>query len=153
MKSDLLPSSQPSRRKRTHRRGELAQSMVEFALAAPFLLLLMLGVIDFGRVYFAYVSVTNSARTGADYAAANCAPACDADDLVGIREAVVADTGQLLNTSSTNPDVSVNVGNSVSPGSSNVDVTVSYTFTTIFPWPGLPNTMNVERTVTARIQE
>jgi Flp pilus assembly protein TadG len=127
--------------------------MVEFALAAPFLLILMLGVIDFGRVYFAYVSVTNSARTGADYAAANCDPSCEADDLVGIRDAVVLETGQLLNTSSTNPEVAVNVGDSLGLGSSQVDVTVSYTFTTIFPWPGLPNSMNVERTVTARVQE
>ncbi len=127
--------------------------MVEFALAAPFLLILMLGVIDFGRVYFAYVSVTNSARTGADYAAANCSPSCEDDDLAGIREAVALETSQLLNTSSTNPDVSVNIGDSVSPGTSNVDVTVSYTFSTIFPWPGLPNSMNVERTVTARVQE
>ena len=127
--------------------------MVEFALAAPFLIILMLGVIDFGRVYFAYVSVTNSARTGADYAAANCSPSCEEDDLIGIRDAVVADTTQLLNTSPTNPDVSVNVGDSLGLGNSQVDVTVSYTFTTIFPWPGLPTSMNVERTVTARVQE
>lgn len=153
MKGVPLPSSKPSRRKRTHSRGEIAQSMVEFALAAPFLIVLMLGLIDFGRVYFAYVSVTNSARTGADYAAANCNPSCEEDDLAAIRDAVVAETTELLNTSPTNPEVSVNIGDSLSPGTSNVDVTVSYTFTTIFPWPGLPTSMNVERTVTARIQE
>ena len=115
--------------------------MVEFALTAPFLIILMLGVIDFGRVYFAYVSVTNSARTGADYAAANCDPSCDEDDLAAIRDAVVLETTQLLNTSSTNPDVSVSTG--VSLGSDFIDVTVSYAFTTIFPWPGLPDSMNV----------
>ena len=144
-------SSKPSRRKRTHNRGELAQSMVEFALTAPFLIILMLGVIDFGRVYFAYVSVTNSARTGADYAAANCDPSCDEDDLAAIRDAVVLETTQLLNTSSTNPDVSVSTGESLV--SDFIDVTVSYAFTTIFPWPGLPDSMNVERTVTARVRE
>lgn len=120
---------------------------------APVLIVLMLGVIDFGRVYFAHVSVTNSARTGADYAAANCNPSCEVDDLAGIRNAVVAETTQLLNTSVTNPTVSVNIGETLGSGNSHVDVTVSYTFTTIFPWPGLPNTMNVESTVTARIQE
>ena len=120
---------------------------------APVLIILMLGVIDFGRVYFAYVSVTNGARTGADYAAANCNPSCEQDDLAGIRDAVVAETTELLSTSSTNPDVSVSIGYSLGSGNSHVDVTVSYTFTTIFPWPGLPNSMNVERTVTARVQE
>ena len=153
MKGVPLPSTKPSRRKRSHSRGELAQSMVEFALTAPFLIILMLGVIDFGRVYFAYVSVTNSARTGADYAAANCSPSCEDDDLAGIRDAVEAETGQLLNTSPTNPEVSVTTGDSLGLGNSQVDVTVSYTFSTIFPWPGLPTSMNVERTVTARVQE
>jgi Flp pilus assembly protein TadG len=151
MKGVLLPSNIPSRSKRTRKRGELAQSMVEFALTAPFLIILMLGVIDFGRVYFAYISVTNSARTGADVAAANCDPSCDADDLTAIREAVGLETTQLLNTSPTNPDVSVSTGESL--GSDFVDVTVSYTFTTLFPWPGLSDSMNVERTVSARVQE
>ena len=39
--------------------------MVEFAIAAPFLLVLVFGVIDFGRGMSADVTVTNSAREGA----------------------------------------------------------------------------------------
>jgi Flp pilus assembly protein TadG len=38
------------------------QSLVEFALVVPLFLLLMLGVIDFSRLLFTYVSVTNGAR-------------------------------------------------------------------------------------------
>src|SRR5919202_5532657 len=39
-----------------------AQSMVEFALVVPLFLLLLLGLIDFSRLLFTYVSMTNAAR-------------------------------------------------------------------------------------------
>lgn len=44
------------------RRG---QSLVEFALVLPILLILLLGLLDFGRAVSAYNSVSNGARTGA----------------------------------------------------------------------------------------
>ena len=50
------------------RRG---QSLVEFALVLPILTLLLVMAIDFGRVYFGWVSLTNAARVGANYAADN----------------------------------------------------------------------------------
>ncbi|MCH8025659.1 MAG: pilus assembly protein [Chloroflexi bacterium] len=125
------------------------QSLVEFGLMLPILVLLVLGAIDFGRVYFAYISVTNGARNGADYASLGSAAA---DDLDGIRAAAVADTSDLVNISPTNPSVSSASGTD-SQGRLYSDVTVSYTFTTIFPWPGLPSSINVERTVRARVAE
>ena len=45
--------------------------MVEFALLAPVLLLLIFGVFDFGRGMSANVTVTNSSREGARFAAVN----------------------------------------------------------------------------------
>ena len=45
------------------------QSMVEFALLIPALLLLMLIALDFGRVYLGYVNLQNLARIAANYAA------------------------------------------------------------------------------------
>ena len=48
----------------------LGQSMVEFALLAPAFFLLLLGVLDFGRVGFYYVSTADLARQTARYAAA-----------------------------------------------------------------------------------
>jgi TadE-like protein len=47
------------------RRGERGQSAVELALALPVLLLTLMGALDFGRAFFAYVSITNAAREGA----------------------------------------------------------------------------------------
>ena len=130
-------------------RGRRGQSLVEFALIAPVLIILMLGTIDYGRVYFAYVSVTNGARNGAHFASGSATAAADID---GIRTAAVGDTNELLNTSPTNPDVSVVTGTDTQ-GRLYADVTMQYTFTTMFPWPGLPNSMNVTRTVRARVAE
>lgn len=41
------------------------QTLVEFALALPIILLLFMAVFDFGRAIFAYNTVANSARDGA----------------------------------------------------------------------------------------
>ncbi len=51
------------------RRGERGQDMIEFALLAPILLLLIMGIVDFGRVFNSYLVTTHGAREGARYAA------------------------------------------------------------------------------------
>lgn len=45
------------------------QSLVEMGLVLPLFVLLLLMTIDFGRVYFSYIQITNAAREGANYAA------------------------------------------------------------------------------------
>ena len=54
----------PSRRERS--RG---QSVVEFALILPIMLLLTLIALDFGRVYLGYINLQNMARIAANFAA------------------------------------------------------------------------------------
>jgi Flp pilus assembly protein TadG len=49
---------------------ENAQTMVEFALVFPIVLLLTYGIIEFGRMVFTYAAITSSAREGARYGAA-----------------------------------------------------------------------------------
>ncbi len=44
---------------------EKAATLVEFALILPVLLLLVVGIIEFGRVYNAQISLTGAAREGA----------------------------------------------------------------------------------------
>ncbi|MBI2955089.1 MAG: pilus assembly protein [Chloroflexi bacterium] len=51
------------------RRGEKGQNLIEFALVAPILILLVMGIADFGRAFNAWLSVTHGAREGARYAA------------------------------------------------------------------------------------
>jgi hypothetical protein len=50
------------------RRG---QSVVEFALILPVILVIVMVGLDFGRAFFAWVTVTNASRAGAAYAASN----------------------------------------------------------------------------------
>lgn len=50
---------------RGFRRENRAAAMVEFAIVAPILFVLVFGIIDFGRVFFLYNNLTNAAREGA----------------------------------------------------------------------------------------
>jgi Flp pilus assembly protein TadG len=47
----------------------VGQGLVELALVLPVLLLITMGVVDFGRVFQTYVAVVNAARDGARYCA------------------------------------------------------------------------------------
>jgi len=53
------------------RRPSRGQGFVEFALILPFLLLLMLGIIEFGYVFAAYSGLFNAAREGVRYGITN----------------------------------------------------------------------------------
>lgn len=57
------------------RRSEEGQSLVEFALTVPILLLLMIGAIDVGRAFQAYTSLGNAVREAARDAAVHGADA------------------------------------------------------------------------------
>ncbi len=46
-------------------RESQGQAMVELALTLPLLLLILFGVVDLGRLFFAYTSITNASREGA----------------------------------------------------------------------------------------
>jgi hypothetical protein len=46
-------------------RNQIGQSAVEFALVLPILVLILMGIFDFGRAFYAYSVVANAARDGA----------------------------------------------------------------------------------------
>jgi Flp pilus assembly protein TadG len=45
--------------------GQTGQAVVEMAVALPLLLILLFGIIDFGRALQAYVTINNASREGA----------------------------------------------------------------------------------------
>ena len=53
------------------RKAPPAQALVEVAIVLPMLLLLILGVMDFGRIFYAKIVLTNAAREGANYLSRN----------------------------------------------------------------------------------
>jgi Flp pilus assembly protein TadG len=59
--SELTPTGAARARRRDRTRG---QSMVEFTLILPVLMLMIFGIYQFGQTYSDYIQVTNAARTG-----------------------------------------------------------------------------------------
>jgi Flp pilus assembly protein TadG len=106
-------------------RNEKGAAAVEFALVVPILLLLLLGIVEFGRIYNAQMQLTAAARDGARVMSINSVPAQSADDATA---AVIASASAL------HPDVtSTQIAISVSPSSTSVcapgstaTVTVTY---------------------------
>lgn len=83
----------------THRyhQKERGQSLVEFALVLPILLLLMMGILDLGRFLFLYSQTMNGAREGARYGSVsglNTSPTVPQYiDCAGIRAAAIRTNG------------------------------------------------------------
>jgi len=65
----------PSQKRRNRPAG---QALVEFALIIPVLLFIIIGIIDLGRAFHAYIAITNASREGARYATR---PGVKTDDL------------------------------------------------------------------------
>jgi len=77
-------------------KNEDGQSLVEFALVLPVLLLLLCAIIDFGWLYYNQITLNNAAREGARYAVIHYDPSTDwraeteermIGSMVGIRSA------------------------------------------------------------------
>ncbi len=74
------------RRKRASDRG---QSLAEMALALPFLLILIFGVIEFSMALRSYVVVTNATREGARYGAIGAVPGTYPSDCTSAGNATI----------------------------------------------------------------
>ncbi len=44
--------------------GKPGQSMIEFALILPLMVLVVVGIFELGRAFFAYIAISNAAREG-----------------------------------------------------------------------------------------
>jgi Flp pilus assembly protein TadG len=98
-------------------RKEQGQTMTEFAIVLPVLVLLVFGVIQFGILFNNYVTLTDAARAGARKAAVSRS----ASDPVGTTVTQVQNSASDLNQ----PDLGVTVTSSWAPAS---DVTVTATY-------------------------
>jgi Flp pilus assembly protein TadG len=124
-------------RNRSRRRRGVAA--VELALLLPFLAFLFVITIDWARIFYYSVTVTNCARNGAAYL---CDPIAQANSpYKSVTQAALADAVNL----SPAPTVSTSSGSDVN--GSYVEVTVSYSFHTVTSFPGVPNPTNIVRTI------
>jgi Flp pilus assembly protein TadG len=119
--------------------GRQAAAAVELALVLPLLCFIFVAVVDFGRIFYFSIAVNNCARNGALFGSADQAHALDT---AGIVTAAQKDT---FNMSPCQLNVASSTDCSANP--TYVNVTVTYSFTTITQYPGIPSPFAVSRTV------
>lgn len=139
-------------------RSESGAAVVELAIILPVLVLLAIGVAEFGRVYYTSITVANASTAGAQYASLNS----------GINDAAIVqaardDAGDAtlavtpINRVCRCPGSDAAVGcTSVCAGYGVpqyfVEVTATKTISLIFRYPGLPTTVPVSRMSVFRVQ-
>src|SRR5579862_8737423 len=130
--------------------GERGSAFVELALLLPALLLVLVGAIDFARVFNASVTLANAAEVGALYGPGSVSAS---SNTTGMQTAATNDGKDLSSmtatatyycscgatgTSQTCPATSCTGSN---PAHRYVKVQTSYTFSTAFPIPGIPRSI------------
>ena len=105
------------------KRNQEGQSMVEMALTMPILVLIVAGILDLGRAYFTFVTLSDAAAEGAAYAAIH------PTDTVQVIERAADTTNGLvvLDPSMVSVDYA-----ELTPGSS-ITVTVEYEYQLLTP--------------------
>lgn len=134
----IRPSALP--RKCRDRRFPSGAAAVELAVLLPFLLLMLVIMVDAARMFYHSQVVSNCARNGALYQAD---PATQSESrYASLSAAALADAQSIT------PAPSVSSASTVdATGHSCVDVTVAYSFRTIVSYPGIPSPMTLSSTV------
>lgn len=107
------------------RRRDRGQGLVEFALVSPFLLLLILGIVDFARAWSAYEVITYAARMGARMAVV--------DNPETTKEDVIQAIENSLSRGSLDPDAaSIEVNGFRAGRGTPAEVLIDYPYTLAF---------------------
>lgn len=92
----------------------LGQGIVEFALALPVILLLVLGIIEFGRLTITYIAISSASREAARYGAAvgdyDSVTIRPYEDCPGIIDAARRITGAFLEIDDSNISIQYDKG-------------------------------------------
>lgn len=114
--------------------------MVELAVLLPLLIFLFVIAVDFGRVFYYSLTLTNCARAGAMYASD---PSTMAESSFASTEAAA-----LADATNISPAPTVTSTNGVdATGQPYVEVTAAYQFKTITGFPGVPSQIELTRKV------
>jgi Flp pilus assembly protein TadG len=99
---------------KTSKRGQRAQAVVELAIILPVLLMVLMGIIEFGRVFMAQQTITNASREGARLGVLPISTISDVESVVSTFMGAAGLTGSII-TSTTNvgPDVETGLPTSV----------------------------------------
>jgi Flp pilus assembly protein TadG len=139
-------------------RVEQGASLVELAILLPLFMLLLFGAIDFGRAYYMTIEVAGAAHAAAVYGSQN------PTDTAGMKTAAQDDAPNVSSLSVGTPtygcecsdgtDYSANCSTAPSCSSTTevyrVNVTVTGTYTPLFPWPGIPSSLSFSSSASMR---
>lgn len=137
---------------------EHGASLVELSLVLPFFLLLLFGALDFGRAYFLAVEVAGAARAAAEYGAQN------PTDTAGMTKVATVDAPDVPNLSVGTPTYGCECSDGTSYSANcaaapttcaynvvyRVRLTVSTTYSPLFPWPNIPSSIPLSSTAVMR---
>jgi Flp pilus assembly protein TadG len=112
---------------------------VEFAVLLPFLAFMFIVTVDWCRIFYCSVVVSNCARNGALYCSDSIAQA--ASPYSSVTNAALADAPNL------SPQPSVSSTSGTDANGAYTEVTVTYPFQTITNFPGVPSMNTVGSTV------
>ena len=138
------------------------QGFVELAVSMVLLSLLLLLACDFGRMFYAYVTVSNAARSGAQFGAQSVINAANSN---GIKSAVTNDSSNItlasgspavsqctcISTATVVAQCASSYNCSDNPEATYVTVTVATPFTTLGSYPGLPNPITLTKTAEMQV--
>ena len=148
-------------------RSESGQSLVEVALLLPFLVLMMLGVIELGRYAYIGILVGNAARAGAAYGIESLPQSVDTVNISLAAQNDFQNNGQNGLTVTSSVSCGCDSGGSVTSsactgaGSGScasghwvviVSVTASGTFNSLFNYPGISSSITISRTSSMRVR-
>ena len=121
------------------------QSLLEFALILPVLVLVLVGVFDLGRALFALITINNAAREGARYGTLHSTDSADTNvKLASVDEAI--DSGIIINPGNVTVYCPDDSSSWPCARGDAVRVTVNYTFTSILNMI-IPANINMSRAV------
>jgi len=136
----------------------------ELAMFLPIAFVLLLGSVDFGRVFYELTAIANAATAGAKYGAHDAA---HSGDITGIRRAVTDDLEDSVAVDTVAVDTErycncddgarIDCDTGTCAGGTGarrtyVRVRVQKPFTTLFPYPGVPNAVVLSREAQIRVQ-
>ena len=124
------------------RLDERGQALVELALVLPILLLVLMGIVDFGRVFHGHLAVTSASRQAAREASLG---RTDAEIMTAARNAASPLAPEQI-------VVTVTPAFSARQAGTSIEVTVTYSLEIITPLiqPFLPNPYQVRARVVTR---
>jgi len=149
---------------------EAGQSLLELGLITPLLLLLLIGVIEFGRFAYVGILVGNAARAGAAYGAQSLAQSADTSGIQTAADNDFQNNGQNVNTLTVNSSTACGCDSSGTPTTEAcvgtgaglcttghwvvmVSVQAEGTYASLFKFPGIPASVTLNRTCTLRVNQ